>query len=39
MKPYSAPEMNTIPLMEESPILEASLGVEDWENDDETLNF
>ena len=39
MKPYSTPKMNIIPLMEESPILEASLNVEDWKNDDETLNF
>ena len=36
---YISPEIWIISLTEECPILEASLNIDDWSNDDDTLDF
>ncbi len=39
MKPYISPEIWIISLIENYPILETSLNIDDWANDNDTLDF
>lgn len=39
MIPYVAPETLVVSLMEQSPILDSSLEIWDWEDDDDTLDI
>ena len=39
MIPYSSPEIKIVSLVEKYPILEASLPIDDWTGDDDTIDF
>lgn len=39
MTPYITPETMIVPLTEENPILSASLDIDGWTNDDDSIDF